>query len=100
MNIASKNHRFLIETHSDYFIERVRYHVAKGDIQSENVIIYYIEPNQDTKNSEPVEIELNSKGQYHNLPNGYITNFRIKETKNMTDVMLKNLSKNKEPEEK
>ena len=91
IEIASIRHRFLIETHSDYLIERIRYHVAKGDLKSEDVLIYYIEPDPVTKSSRPIEVEINSKGQYHNLPKGYITNFKLTETKNMTDVLLKNL---------
>ena len=93
---ASINNRFLIETHSDYLIERIRYHVAKGDLKSNDVLIYYIEPDPATKSSRPIEVEINSMGQYRNLPKGYITNFRLKETKNMTNILLKNLSEKEE----
>ena len=86
--------KYLIETHSDYFIERIRYHIAKGDISTDDVFIYYIEPDEVKRGSKPIKIQINSKGQYYNIPQGYSTNFRMKETKNMTDILLKNLSEN------
>jgi predicted ATPase len=100
VNIASRNNRFLIETHSDYFIERLRYHVATGAFRSEDVLIYYIESDPIKKCSIPIKIEINSKGQYNDLPQGYITNFRLGETKRMTGVLLKNLNEENKPEKK
>jgi predicted ATPase len=91
-NIATDKNRFLIETHSDYLIERFRYHIANGDIQPEDLFIYYIEQDATSKSSKVTRIEINSKGQYLNMPQDYIANFRLKEMKNITSTILKNLT--------
>jgi Uncharacterized conserved protein len=92
VEIASQNKRFLLETHSDYLIERLRFHVAKGHLRPEDLFIYYVDYNPQTISSEVIRVEINSHGQYVNLPKGYVTNFRVRETKNMTEAMLKNLN--------
>jgi predicted ATPase len=91
-DIASNDHRFLIETHSDYFIERLRYHIATGKFRSKDVILYYVDYDLAKKCSVALQFKINSEGQYVNLPDGYMLNFRLEETRNMTNVLLKNLS--------
>ena len=91
VNVSSKNKKFILETHSDYFIERIRYNIMNGDIKTENVAIYYIEQNEDEKCSTIETININSKGQYSNLPEDYITNFRLEETMKMTKKLLEKL---------
>ena len=88
---ASKNKKFLLETHSDYFIERIRYNIMTGDIHTEDVAIYYIEQNEAEKCSTITTININSNGQYSNLPDDYITNFRLKETRKITKKLLETL---------
>lgn len=91
VNVSSENNKFVLETHSDYFIERIRYNIMVGDLNVENVAIYYIEQNEAEKCSTIETININSKGQYSNLPEGYITNFRLKETQKMTKKLLESL---------
>ena len=91
VNFASKDKKFLLETHSDYFIERIRYNIMNDAIKPEEVAIYYIEQNEFEKCSTIETININSKGQYSNLPEDYITNFRLKETKKMTKKLLESL---------
>lgn len=91
VKVSSKNKRFILETHSDYFIERIRYNIMNKDIKNENVAIYYIEQNEAKKCSTIESININSKGQYSNLPDDYITNFRLKETRKITKKLLENL---------
>ena len=88
---ASKKKKFLLETHSDYFIERIRYNIMTGDIRTEDVAIYYIEQNEAEKCSTITTININSNGQYSNLPDDYITNFRLKETRKITKKLLETL---------
>lgn len=91
INFASNERRFLLETHSDYFIERLRYGIMNGTLLPENIAIYYVEQDETKKSSTITKIELNSKGQYSNLPSGYITNFRLEETREMTKKLLEKL---------
>ncbi len=61
--------RFLIETHSDYIIDRVRINVRQGRLAAEDVSILYFEPC-----GSAVEIHnlgLDHMGNLLNAPNGY-----------------------------
>jgi len=82
----SSNKKFLIETHSEYFIERIRTCIMKNPALSKNVIIYYVDQNKDKKQSEIIKIKINSKGQYSTLPEGYLTNIRLKEIDAQIDI--------------
>ena len=62
-----------------------------GDIPTEDVAIYYIEQNEAEKCSTITTININSNGQYSNLPDDYITNFRLKETRKITKKLLETL---------
>ena len=102
VKFASNERKFLLETHSDYFIERIRYCIMNEDISSDNVAIYYIEQDEDKKCSTYTEIKINSKGQYStsnlpdgNLPDNYVTNFKLEENRKMMKKLLENLSKEK-----
>lgn len=85
------NKKFLIETHSEYFIERLRTCIMKNPMLSEKIIIYYVEQNKDNEQSEIINIEINSKGQYSTLPKGYLTNFRLNEIDVQMDLTLSKL---------
>ncbi|MCY3627883.1 MAG: hypothetical protein OXG88_09605 [Gammaproteobacteria bacterium] len=44
--MAGKGNRsFIIETHSDYMIDRARIEIIKGNIRPEDVSLIYFEPN-------------------------------------------------------
>lgn len=47
--------RLIIETHSEYFLKRLRRRIAEGNISSKEVAIYFIEPR--TSNSDHAEIK-------------------------------------------
>ncbi len=84
--------KFIIETHSEYFIERIRTCIMKNPSLSNDVIIYYVDQNAE-KEEKITPIEINLEGQYSNLPEGYLTNFRMKEIDDQMNIMLKNLEK-------
>ncbi|MDD5474772.1 MAG: ATP-binding protein [Candidatus Methanoperedens sp.] len=100
VEFASNEKKILLETHSDYFIERIRYSIMNQTISSDDVAIYYIEQKEEEKCSTITEIKINSKGQYStsnlpdgNLPDGYVTNFKLEENRKMMKKLLENLSK-------
>jgi predicted ATPase len=88
---ASENKRFLIETHSDYLIERLRYYVANKQLRPEDLFIYYVGQNPTSASAEVSRIQISSDGQYLNLPDDYITKFRFIEMQNITKKTLQNL---------
>jgi predicted ATPase len=64
VNASTSN--LLIETHSEYFIRKLQYLIAKGEFRSENVVIYYIDdpdPNKREPNAPQVrEITIDKFG--------------------------------------
>ena len=73
----SRGHSFLIETHSDYIVDRMRVCVRKGEIDARDVVILYFAP--DKNGGVKIHpIELDEGGQIKNPPPGY-RDFFIKE---------------------
>ena len=91
VKLATKKQKFLLETHSDYLLERLRYNIIEKNILTEDVAIYYIEQSEAEKCSTITKININSNGQYSNLPEHYITNFKFEETRMITRKILENL---------
>lgn len=56
----------VIETHSEYFIRKLQYLVAKGDIESNQLVIHYFQGAEDVskskRNSMPQKILINKDG--------------------------------------
>jgi predicted ATPase len=66
---SQEYHRaFIIETHSEHILARIRRRIAEGKIDSESVAIYYFEPSP--KGSQIQRVTLNEKGQYESFPPG------------------------------
>ncbi len=60
--------RFLIETHSETFVLRLRRRVAQGQISPEQVALYYVE--HDGSSADVRRIELDEFGNVENWPDG------------------------------
>ena len=74
---AKINNSFLIETHSNYILDRVRIEVRKGNISHHHVSLIYLEP---TKNGvQAHNILLDKQGNLMQVPTGY-RDFFIKES--------------------
>ena len=69
--------RFLIETHSDYIVDRVRISVRKGLLQPDDVSILYFEPIGNTVTIH--NLTLDEDGNLLGAPAGY-RDFFQKET--------------------
>lgn len=59
---CSKDKKIIIETHSENLILRIQTEIAKGNLKSEDVIIYYVKP--DKKGHKVIEIPINEKGEF------------------------------------
>ena len=70
---AKKNgHTFLVETHSDFIVDRVRICVADGLIDPEDVALLYFEPQKFGGKVKIHRIEMNNNGEpAHAPPKGY-----------------------------
>ena len=69
--------RFLIETHSDYIIDRVRISVRKGLLKPDDVSVLYFEPRGSTVAIH--NMTLDEHGNLLDAPGGY-RDFFVKET--------------------
>ena len=60
--------QFLIETHSEIFLLRLQFHVAKGHLKHDDVVVYWVD---DRKGMPKVcEITFNDKGELSDWPKG------------------------------
>ncbi len=66
---SSQRHQFLIETHSDYIVDRVRICVRKREIAPEDVSILYFEPRGNTVTIH--NLTLDADGNLEGAPPGY-----------------------------
>ena len=72
-----RGHSFVIETHSDYVVDRVRVSVRKGVLKPDDVSILYFEP---TGHAVKIHnMTLDKRGNLRDAPTGY-RDFFVKET--------------------
>ena len=68
-SVRKRKHRFLIETHSDYIVDRIRICVRHKKIDADDVSILYFEPK---KNAVEIHnVRLDQYGNIDNAPPGY-----------------------------
>ena len=72
-----RNHRFLIETHSDHIVDRVRISVRQGRLKPDDVSILYFEPNRSSVDIH--NLVLDADGNLQGAPAGY-REFFLRET--------------------
>lgn len=78
-SVSKKKHSFLIETHSDHIVDRVRIAVREGIIKPEDVSILYFEPKNKGGAVTIHNIKVDRQGTPQGAPQGY-RNFFMKET--------------------
>lgn len=60
---------YIIETHSDYMIDRARIEINRGNIDAKDVAVVYLEP---TRNSVKIHnVSFDKMGNLQNVPDGY-----------------------------
>ena len=69
------NIKYLIETHSENFILRLRALIANKKLEANNLVIYFVDYNQEKKECTLREIEIDELGNIKNddWPNGIFT---------------------------
>ena len=67
--IKDTGHKFIIETHSDYMLDRTRIEIMKGRISPQDVSIIYLEPDGNSVNVH--NIELDSQANFKCAPGNY-----------------------------
>jgi predicted ATPase len=74
--VKEKNKNYIVETHSEYLLNRMRLLIVKGEIQPEDVAIYYFE-NSIKDGSITHRIEFTKDGQILNAPKGFFETYMI-----------------------
>ena len=92
-----KNKKYLIETHSQNFVLRLRRIVAEGDFKASDLGIYYVDFNEDNNESIISEIVVDEGGGVNWWPNGIFgeTNIETKAIYKAQINDLKNVDRNK-----
>lgn len=72
---TEKNKRYIIETHSEYLLNRIRLNIVKGKLQPEDVAVYYFE--NSPQGSQTHRIEFTKDGQIHNAPDGFFDTYMV-----------------------
>lgn len=73
--IKKKDKQYIVETHSEYLLNRIRLLLVKGTLKSEDVAIYYFE--NDGSRSTPYRIEFSKDGQIKGAPSGFFDTYGI-----------------------
>ena len=76
-SIKTKKHSFLVETHSDYIVDRACIEIRKGNISHDQVSLIYLEPVDEGVKIH--NISFDEQGKVLNPPKGY-RDFFLKET--------------------
>lgn len=66
---ASEHNRLVVETHSDYLVDRVRMDVREGKIKASDVVILYFEQGSQGVGIHPITID--AMGNLENTPASY-----------------------------
>jgi hypothetical protein len=66
---AGKKRRFVVETHSDYLVDRVRMEVRRGTLKPDDVSLLYFE--RQKHGAMIHNLELDKKGSITNAPDGF-----------------------------
>lgn len=58
------NKYLIIETHSEYLLKRLRRRISENKITADQIAIYYVEPQEETKSASIKKIDISEKGAF------------------------------------
>lgn len=89
LDLSKRNIQTFIETHSEHLLLRIQSHVATGDLNPEDVKVYYVFANKETDRKEVKEIKLNKNGTFlTEWPEGFFPE-RLVEAKKIAKASLR-----------
>jgi predicted ATPase len=60
----------LIETHSEYLVTQLRYHIVQSEGEVKDIAIYFVEPDENGA-AHFTPIQISAKGNILNWPDGF-----------------------------
>jgi predicted ATPase len=73
--IINSNKRYIIETHSEYFLNRIRLAIVQSKIKEENVRAYYFQ--NDGEISKTFEIKIKRNGTIEDAPEDFFKTYQM-----------------------
>lgn len=73
--IKKTEKQYIVETHSEYLINRLRLLIVKGELNPNDVKLYYME--NDGDKTTTYKIELTTDGQIKNAPQGFFDTYEM-----------------------
>lgn len=73
--VHEKNKQYVIETHSEYLLNRIRLAIVREEIDARDVALYYFE--NSLSGSKIYPIELTKDGQIKNAPEGFFDTYMM-----------------------
>ena len=71
INNSDKN--YVIETHSEYFLNRIRLAIVKGELKKEDIKVYFLENTKD--DTEVYDIQFTTTGVINNAPKNFFETY-------------------------
>lgn len=71
INTTDKN--YVIETHSEYFLNRIRLAIVKGELKQEKLSVYFLENNP--KDADVFKVEFTKTGGIRNAPDSFFETY-------------------------
>ena len=73
VNETQKN--YVIETHSEYFLNRIRLAIVKGELKKEDIKVYFLENNGD--DTDVFDVEFTKVGGIKNAPDTFFETYSM-----------------------
>lgn len=70
--VGSHNKRYVLETHSEYLITRIRLLIVEGKLKPEDVSLYYLE---NSKSAKLYSIKFTKEGEIIGAPSGFFDTY-------------------------
>jgi|JI9StandDraft_1071089.scaffolds.fasta_scaffold54482_3 predicted ATPase len=75
LQVKKKRKQYIIETHSEYILNRLRLLITKKELKEENVSTYYFE--NSGKESKTYKIDFSKDGKILNAPKGFFETYML-----------------------
>lgn len=73
--VKNRKFRYIVETHSEYIINRMRRLIRKGDLNPEDVAVYYVEPS--ALGASVHNIIFEKSGKIAGAPKGFFDTYQV-----------------------
>ena len=73
INTSDKN--YVIETHSEYFLNKIRLAIVKGELKKEDIKVYFLENNGN--DTDVYDIDFTKTGAIKNAPNTFFDTYFV-----------------------